>query len=92
MRTLRIWPHMVDLPGDCAAALVSLCFNRGTSLSGDRRKEMVEIQLLLGGGKLDRIPEQIRAMQRLWPDTAGLRRRRREEADLFQSGLIPAGE
>ena len=92
MRMLRIWPHAVDLPGDCAAALLSLCFNRGTSLSGDRRKEMVEIQLLLGGGKLDRIPDQIREMQRLWPDTAGLRRRRREEADLFEAGLVPAGE
>lgn len=92
LRTLRIYPHAADLPGDCAAALVSLCFNRGTSLSGDRRKEMVEIQLLLGGGKWDRIPEQFRAMKRLWPDVKGLRRRRDEEAELFESGLVPAGD
>lgn len=92
LRTLRIYPHVVDLPGDCAAALVSLVFNRGPSLSGQRRKEMVEIQLLLGGGKWDRIPDQLRAMRRLWPDSKGLRRRREEEADLFEAGLVPAGE
>lgn len=52
MKTLRIYPQVVDLPGDCAAALVSLCFNRGTSLSGDRRREMSNIQALLRTGNL----------------------------------------
>lgn len=92
MRTLRIWPQVVELPGDCAAALVSLVFNRGASLTGDRRREMAEIQGLLRVGELKQIPHAIREMQRLWPDTAGLRRRRREEADLFEAGLVPAGE
>jgi GH24 family phage-related lysozyme (muramidase) len=92
LKTLRIYPHTQDLPGDCAAALVSLCFNRGTSLSGERRKEMVEIQLLLGGKKYADIPAQFRAMTRLWPNSKGLRRRREEEADLFEQGLVPAGE
>ena len=99
MRTLRIWPQVVELPGDCAAALVSIVFNRGASLTGDRRREMAEIQGLLRVGEFQQIPKVIREMQRLWPDTAGLRRRRRglrrrrrEEADLFQSGLVPAGE
>jgi hypothetical protein len=92
MRTLRIWPQVVELPGDCAAALVSLVFNRGPSLSGDRRREMAEIQGLLRVGNYKQIPAAIREMQRLWPDTAGLRRRRHEEAELFEEGLIPAGE
>jgi GH24 family phage-related lysozyme (muramidase) len=92
LKTLRIYPNTQDLPGDCAAALVSLCFNRGTSLSGERRKEMVEIQLLLGGKKYADIPAQFRAMTRLWPNSKGLRRRREEEADLFEQGLVPAGE
>jgi GH24 family phage-related lysozyme (muramidase) len=81
-----------EMPGDCAAALVSLVFNRGPDLTGDRRKEMAEIQGLLRVGELKQIPDAIRSMQRLWPDTAGLRRRRREEADLFEAGLVPAGE
>lgn len=92
MKTLRIYPQVVDLPGDCAAALVSLCFNRGTSLSGDRRREMSNIQALLRTGNLKEIPKQFREMKRLWPKTEGLRRRRDEEAELFESGLVPAGE
>lgn len=92
MKTLRIYPQVVDLPGDCAAALVSLCFNRGTSLSGERRREMSNIQALLRTGNLKEIPKQLREMQRLWPKTEGLRRRRDEEAELFESGLVPAGE
>ena len=92
MKTLRIYPQVVDLPGDCAAALVSLCFNRGTSLSGERRREMSNIQALLRTGNLKEIPKQFREMKRLWPKTEGLRRRRDEEAELFESGLVPAGE
>jgi len=92
MRTLRIYPQVVDLPGDCAAALVSLCFNRGTSLSGERRREMCNIQALLRTGNLKEIPKQLREMKRLWPTVEGLRNRRIQEADRFESGLIPAGE
>jgi GH24 family phage-related lysozyme (muramidase) len=92
MRTLRIYPQMLDLPGDCAAALVSLVFNRGTSLSGERRREMSNIQALLRTGNLKEIPKQFREMERLWPNVKGLRRRRNEEADLFEGGLVPAGE
>ena len=92
MKTLRIYPQVVDLPGDCAAALVSLCFNRGTSLSGERRREMSNIQALLRTGNLKEVPKQFREMKRLWPKTEGLRRRRDEEAELFESGLVPAGE
>jgi hypothetical protein len=92
MRTLRIYPQAVELPGDCAAALVGLVFNRGTSLSGERRREMANIQALLRTGNLKEVPKQIREMKRLWPDLQGLRNRREKEADLFESGLVPAGE
>ena len=92
MRTLRIYPQMVDLHGDCAAALVSLCFNRGTSLTGERRREMCNIQALLRTGNLKEIPKQFREMKRLWPTLEGLRRRRVQEGDLFEGGLVPAGE
>lgn len=92
LKTLRIYPQMIDLHGDCAAALVSLVFNRGASLSGDRRKEMLEIQQLLRKGRLDEIPAQFRAMRRLWPETEGLKTRRSQEAELFAGGLALAGE
>jgi GH24 family phage-related lysozyme (muramidase) len=67
-------------------------FNRGASLTGDRRREMANIQALLKTGNLKEIPNQFREMARLWPNSKGLRRRRGEEAELFQGGLIPAGE
>jgi len=92
LRTLRIYPQAQALHGDCAAALVSLVFNRGPSLTGDRRREMANIQVLLKTGNLKEIPNQFREMTRLWPKSKGLRRRRGEEADLFEAGLVPAGE
>jgi hypothetical protein len=92
LRTLRIYPQAEELPGDCTAALVSLVFNRGPNLSGDRRREMLRIQELLRVNEPQHIPEQLRAMKRLWPESRGLRRRRDEEAQLFESGLVPKGE
>jgi hypothetical protein len=92
LKTLRIYPQIIDLPGDCAAALVSLVFNRGASLSGDRRAEMMQIKELLRLGKFDKIPDQFLSMRRLWPNTEGLRTRRYEEAQLFEAGLVPKGE
>lgn len=92
LRTLRVYPQIVDLHGHCAGALVSLVFNRGPSLIGDRRAEMADIQALLKANNLNAIPERLEAMQRLWPNTAGLRRRRREEADLFRLGLSQRGD
>jgi hypothetical protein len=92
LRTLRIYPQAEELPGDCTAALVSLVFNRGAALSGDRRREMVAIQSLLKSGKLKEISSQFRQMTRLWPNSKGLRRRREEEAELFESGLVPNGD
>jgi GH24 family phage-related lysozyme (muramidase) len=53
---------------------------------------MCNIQALLKTGNFKEIPNQFREMKRLWPDSKGLRRRREEEADLFESGLVPAGE
>jgi len=53
---------------------------------------MCNIQALLRTGNLKEIPKQLREMKRLWPTVEGLRNRRMQEADLFEGGLIPAGE
>ena len=94
LRTLRAYPQVIDLHGHCAGALVSLVFNRGPKMTSDdgRRVEMADIQALLKFNNLNAIPERFEAMQRLWPNTAGLRRRRREEADLFRLGLAQRGD
>jgi peptidoglycan hydrolase-like protein with peptidoglycan-binding domain len=72
-------------------ALVSLVYNRGTDLDGDRRREMLAIRTLLAAGRIDDVPEQFESMTRLWePAVAGgLIRRRRSEALLWRSGFAP---
>jgi hypothetical protein len=86
-RTLRIYPEAAQLNGDCLGALVSLCFNRGTALAGQRRAEMAAIQNVLKDGKANLVPALLLQMRRLWPDTPGLQRRRTAEAELFAAGL-----
>lgn len=70
-------------------ALTSLVFNRGSSLSGESRREMLAIRTHLTKGNPSRVPGEIRAMRRLWVGKGldGLLRRREAEATLFASGL-----
>lgn len=89
-QTLSIYPATDDLPGDCQGALLSLVFNRGTSLQGDRRLEMRQIRDALNNNQEERVPGLIRAMIRIWVGTSiesGMRRRRNAEAALFETGL-----
>lgn len=88
-RARAIYPSLDRLPPARRTALISLVFNRGTDLSGERRREMKQIQSLLadgGPGALDAVADQIDAMTRLWnPQTAqGLITRRRREAQLWR--------
>lgn len=87
LRTLRLYPQTAQLPDDCASALFSLVFNRGTSLTGERRSEMRGIKDALATGHNDAVPALLRSMKRLWPATSGLVRRREDEARLFEAGL-----
>lgn len=94
-----IYPTINRLPDLCRSVLVSIVFNRGSSLSGSRRKEMKEIQQILsradspGLGKAEKIEilmgveDQILAMKRLWAPGSGLIKRRQAEANLWREGL-----
>ncbi|ANK82776.1 MAG: hypothetical protein TEF_19735 [Rhizobiales bacterium NRL2] len=90
-RTRAAFPNFDTLPDLCRGALFSLVYNRGASMKDtDSRREMREIRdLMSDGGRaaLSRVPRRIRSMKRLWPGLAGLRRRRDDEADLFERGL-----
>jgi len=78
--TREAFPGVENLPLDAQGALLSLVFNRGASLAGERRKEMRAIRdELANGSSLARIADQLEAMQRLWPDVRGLRERRVRE-------------
>ncbi len=86
-RTLAVFPGAEALSGDSFGALVSLVFNRGASLDGDRRSEMRGIRDALAQDRACLVPEMLRGMKRLWPNTPGLQRRRDGEALLFEAGL-----
>ena len=87
LRTEMTFPGITELPPDAQGALVSLVFNRGTSMEGDRRSEMRAIRTAVAKGNLQEIAKQLRSMKRLWANKGldGLLRRRDEEAKLVES-------
>lgn len=84
-RAERAMPGFAALRPNAQAALISLGFNRGWSMTGDSRKEMRAIRDAVGRGDYDLIASQLRAMTRIWRGTdiyKGMYRRRNAEADL----------
>lgn len=80
-------PQYFDtLPCNARGALVSLVFNRGGSMSGERRREMRAIRDdCLPAQDLQCIATQLRAMTRIWAGSSierGMRNRRYAEAEL----------
>lgn len=93
--TLKAFPGAeLKLCADGFGALVSLVFNRGGSMYGERRRHMREIRYLIEtmpkGRELNAaIAAQIRDMIPLWKDSdieAGMERRRNWEASMVESG------
>lgn len=89
--TTTTYPGCEQLPADAQAALLSLIYNRGGSLSGDRRREMAAIKPLVANGNLTSIARELRAMKRLWQGSAvaGLVERRELEARLVEHASRP---
>jgi Bacterial toxin homologue of phage lysozyme, C-term len=94
--TQQTFPNFDNLPEDAKGGLVSLVFNRGNALEGDRRREM---KLIRDGMKLvsvydqkalSFIANQIRNMKRIWVGGSiekGMSRRRDAEAKLIEDSL-----
>jgi uncharacterized protein (TIGR02594 family) len=83
-------PNTDMLNPDCLGALVSLTFNRGAGgydSNNPRFAQMRAIKATMVAKNLAPIPQLIRDMKSLWPDSAGLRDRREQEAVLFETGL-----
>lgn len=87
--TRKAYPGLDDLPAARRTALISLVFNRGNDLEGDRRREMKRVQELLGAGDVDAIAGQFEAMVRLWDPVKerGVIERRQREAVLWRDGF-----
>jgi V8-like Glu-specific endopeptidase len=87
---LGAFPNAAELKGHCFGAMLSLVYNRGPGLEGDRRREMRAIRDLMAERRWSGVPEQFRAMKRLWegqPALKGVVLRREAEALLFERGL-----
>jgi hypothetical protein len=80
--TNGIWPGIQHLCIPAQVALVSIVFNRGTSLVGPSRVEMKNIQKLVLTKNYKGIAAEIRSMKRLWvgKNLDGLLKRRDSEA------------
>jgi len=93
-RTIIAFPGVEELPADAQGALVSLVYNRGTSMGSpneddtpDSRMEMRTIRDAVKVGDLVTIVNQLRFMKRLWVGKGldGLLKRRDAEAALVES-------
>jgi len=85
--TARTFPGFEQLAANAQAALVSLTFNRGSSMSGPRRTEMRAIRAAVPRRDYREIAAQLRAMKHIWAEQGmeGLIRRREAEAQLVES-------
>jgi GH24 family phage-related lysozyme (muramidase) len=85
--TERAFPGVDKLAPDAYGALVSLVFNRGTSMAGERRKEMRAIRDLVPKKDYRGIARELRKMKRIWEGEGadGLLRRRDAEAALVEN-------
>jgi len=83
----KTFPKLDELCDDAYGAIVSLVFNRGSSLSGDSRLEMRNIRDLIPNKDYLGIAQELRNMKRIWEGRGldGLIKRREAEAKLVES-------
>ena len=83
----KTFPGLAVLDPDAYGAIVSLVFNRGTSLVGEKRKEMANIKNLIPTKNYKQIAQEFRNMKRIWVGKGldGLIERRESEAKLIES-------
>lgn len=85
--TRQVYPGVEKLPADAQAMLLSLIYNRGSSMANkSSRKEMRAIRSLVKAQDIKGIADQFIAMKRLWENKGltGLLRRRDKEASIIR--------
>lgn len=86
--TKQTYPGTENLFADAQGVMVSLIYNRGSSLANnDRRKEMKAIKPLVAAADYTGIADQLRQMKRLWDPAkaGGLINRREDEAKMLKN-------
>lgn len=88
--TLRAFPKADKLHPDAFGALISLVFNRGSSVKGASRREMANIREHVLTKNYDAISNEILSMKRLWEGRGldGLLKRRDAEAALVRRAIL----
>jgi hypothetical protein len=86
--TTQTFPGVQNLKWQAQVALLSIVFNRGGSLKGNKRIYMRAIRDLVPLKDYKKIAQNIRNMKSWWPTIRGLRRRRDAEADLVLEKYI----
>lgn len=83
----KTFPGLEELCDNAYGAIVSLVFNRGTSLNGDSRLEMRNIKNLVPKKNYKGIARELRKMKRIWEGKGldGLLERREAEAKLVET-------
>jgi len=85
------FPGVGELCASAQIAMLSLVFNRGSSLVGSRRAEMAKIKKLVPKKDYKSIAAEFRSMKRLWAENknsdSDLTDRREAEAKLVESCL-----
>jgi hypothetical protein len=64
-----------------------VCRQAGYTSAKPRFAQMVAIKACMANKQFTKIPQLIRDMKVLWPDSAGLQDRREREAAFFEAGL-----
>lgn len=85
-RAKKAYPGLESLEPDAQSAIVSLVFNRGTSMRGPSRKEMLNIRELVDACDHEGIACEIESMKRIWEgrNLNGLLKRRDAEAAMVR--------
>lgn len=91
-QALSIYPDLPKLHPVEISVIISLVYNRGTALEGHRRKEMKQLVTDIKNDNDKDMAATILAMCRLWPNVAGLVKRRKAEAGLILLPDLPLEE
>jgi hypothetical protein len=85
--TVNLWPGIEELCEAAQVALVSIVFNRGSSIRGETRREMFNIKKKVLDKDYKGIAQEITSMKRLWVNKGlnGLLKRRDREAQMVLS-------
>ncbi|MFK7828586.1 MAG: peptidoglycan-binding protein [Congregibacter sp.] len=85
-RAQKAYPGLERLEPDAQSAIVSLVFNRGVSMRGASRREMLNIRQLIDACDYEGIACEIESMKRIWEgrNLNGLLKRRDAEAAMVR--------